>query len=307
MEFQKYQHIERFGTDEVENIELGTVYLFSKIDGTSGSVWKDGENICAGSRRRQLTLEDDNAGFYDYILYKNENIHKFLEKYPQHRLFGEWLVKHSLQTYREDAWRKFYIFDVAIEKENINHENEFYLQYLPYTEYQPLLEEFNLDYIPPLAIITNGTYDKFVSYLEQNVFLIEDGKGAGEGIILKNWGYRNKYGRQTWAKIVRSEFKEKHAKIMGAPEMLGKQMIEDIAVTEFCTVALIDKTYHKIITECDGWSSKYIPRLLETVYYDLITEEIWHILKKYKYPTINFTTLRYFVISKIKEIKKELF
>ena len=32
MEFRKYQHIERFGTDEVDGIEIGTTYVFPKID-----------------------------------------------------------------------------------------------------------------------------------------------------------------------------------------------------------------------------------------------------------------------------------
>lgn len=37
MEFNKYQHIERFGTDEVENIEFGRCFIFYKIDGT---IWR---------------------------------------------------------------------------------------------------------------------------------------------------------------------------------------------------------------------------------------------------------------------------
>jgi len=36
MEFRKYQHIERFGTDEVDGIEFGKCYIFYKIDGTIG-------------------------------------------------------------------------------------------------------------------------------------------------------------------------------------------------------------------------------------------------------------------------------
>ena len=39
MEFLKYQHVERVGTSEVENIELGTCYVFPKIDGTNASIW----------------------------------------------------------------------------------------------------------------------------------------------------------------------------------------------------------------------------------------------------------------------------
>ena len=32
MDFRKYQHIERFGTTEVDGIELGKCYVFPKID-----------------------------------------------------------------------------------------------------------------------------------------------------------------------------------------------------------------------------------------------------------------------------------
>lgn len=39
MEFRKYQHVERFGTVETENIQVGVCYIFPKIDGTNSSVW----------------------------------------------------------------------------------------------------------------------------------------------------------------------------------------------------------------------------------------------------------------------------
>lgn len=69
MNFVRYQHIERFGADEVENIELGICHVFPKIDGTNGSVWLgDDGKIQAGSRNRILSLDDDNAGFYAAII-----------------------------------------------------------------------------------------------------------------------------------------------------------------------------------------------------------------------------------------------
>ena len=49
---------------ETDGIELGKVYVFPKIDGTNGSVWIDDGIIKAGSRNRELTLDNDNAGFY---------------------------------------------------------------------------------------------------------------------------------------------------------------------------------------------------------------------------------------------------
>lgn len=47
MKFNKYMHIERFGADEVEDIEFGECYIFYKIDGTNGSVWMDEGKIKA--------------------------------------------------------------------------------------------------------------------------------------------------------------------------------------------------------------------------------------------------------------------
>ena len=81
MEFQKYQHIERFGTDEVDGIELGECYVFPKIDGTNSSVWLEDGQIKAGSRNRELTLENDNAGFYNSVI-NDERIKGFLAEYP---------------------------------------------------------------------------------------------------------------------------------------------------------------------------------------------------------------------------------
>src|SRR3990167_2374121 len=105
-EFRPYMHVERYGNDEVQGIELGECYVFPKLDGTNASVWNGGGEIKAGSRTRELTLEQDNAGFYAAIL-ENDSIQEFLIYHPTKRLYGEWLVPHSLKTYREDAWRRF--------------------------------------------------------------------------------------------------------------------------------------------------------------------------------------------------------
>ena len=299
MEFEKYQHIERFGTIEVQGINDGMCYVFPKIDGTNASVWIEEYNdiryIGAGSRKRELTKESDNAGFYEWVT-RQGNIKEFLKQYPHLRLFGEWLVPHTLKTYREDAWRKLYVFDV--------HDGE---KYLSYDEYSTLLEDFKIEYIPPIVKIKNPTLERLTKYLDDNTFLIDDGNGVGEGIVIKNYEYRNKFGRQTWAKIVRNEFKEKHTKTMGVREVKEKKITEESIVSEYVTIALIEKEFAKISNEMDGWSSRYIPRLLNTVYYCLITEDAWNFVKKYKNPTIDFKTLQHYTTAKIKEIKPELF
>ena len=309
MEFKKYQHLERFGTTEVQNIELGTVYVFSKIDGTNASIWLNGKGeIQAGSRNRHLSLERDNAGFLEWVL-KQSNILDYLKENPTHRLFGEWLVPHSLKTYKQESWRNFYVFDVCTDKkqEEILHDGDDKLNYLRYENYKPLLKKHSINYIPPICKITNASYEQLINQLMKNVFLIEDGKGYGEGIVIKNYDFKNKYNRQSFAKIVTSEFKEKHAKVMGTSEIKGKKMIEEEIAKEFVTKALCEKVYAKIVNEKGEWNAKFVPRLLNTVYYDLVKEDCWNFVKRFKNPTINFKTLQHFVFKRIKELLPNIF
>lgn len=300
MEFKKYQHLERYGNDGVDGVAVGDCYIFPKIDGTNASVWLDEEgNIKAGSRNRELTLEKDNAGFYLYVL-KNKKFKDYLTKHPNHRLYGEFLVPHSLKTYREDAWRKFYVFDVTIDKDDG-------VEYIPYDLYKPMLEQYELDYIPPIAKIRNPSYEALIKSLDKNEFLIEDGQGRGEGIVVKNYDFYNKYNRQVWAKIVTTEFKEKHVKAMGYNEIKEKKMVEEMIIDDFATDAFIEKEYAKIVNEKGGWKSQFIPMLLGKIFSELIKEESWNILKKYKNPKIDFKVLNNLLIQKIKTVKSEIF
>lgn len=304
MEFKKYQHLERFGTDEVENIELGECYIFSKLDGTNGSVWLSDGELQAGSRNRHLSLDKDNAGFLAWVL-QQENIKRYLTDNPTLRLFGEWLIPHSLQTYRTDAWRQFYVFDVAIDREP-EHEGDDGLKYLPYDEYAPSLSAYGITHIPPICKLTNGSYEQFVGQLQNSVYLIADGCGQGEGIVIKRYDFRNRYGRTTWAKIVSNEFKEQHVRAMGANELKGEKLIEEEIANEYVTPALVEKEHAKIVLD-GGWTSRQIPRLLNTVYYSVVTEECWNFVKKHKNPKIDFGRLQHFVFNKVKGHKPELF
>ncbi|MEO6901592.1 MAG: RNA ligase family protein [Bacteroidia bacterium] len=299
MDFKRYMHLERFGTTEVQNIELGKVYVFPKIDGTNASVWLNNKGeIQSGSRKCHLSENSDNAGFYNWVI-KQHNILEYLKENPTHRLFGEWLVPHSLKTYRQDAWRKFYVFDVAIDNEDEN-------DYLHYDFYKPLLESKGISYITPICIINNASYEQLINQLMKNTFLIEDGKGYGEGIVIKNYDFKNKFGKNIFAKIVTSEFKEKHKEVMGASEINGKQMVEEEIAKEFVTTALIEKVYSKIENE-SGFSGRNIPELLNTVFYDVIKEDSWQFIKKHKNPTINFKTLQHFIFAEIKLKKPNIF
>ena len=293
MKFEKYQHIERFGTDEVDGIECGECYVFPKIDGTNSSLWVDDGEIKAGSRNRELSLDKDNAGFLEAIK-DDGRVKAFFAEYPTLRLFGEWLVPHTLKTYRSDAWRRFYVFDVMDGE-----------KYLHYNQYKLTLEKHGLEFIPPICIVNNGTDETFIKALEKNTYLIQDGSGVGEGVVVKRYDYINKFGRQTWAKIVTSEFRERHTKTMGAPILEGELTAERRYIDDFCTEALIEKEYAKIALE--GWRSEKIPQLLGVCFNALVTECVWEAVKRYKYPKIDYKLLSRLCTERVKRVKADLF
>jgi hypothetical protein len=68
----------------------------------------------------------------------------------------------------------------------------------------------------------------------------------------------------------------------------------------------VEKEFAKIEV-ADGWTSKMIPRLLNTVYYSLVKEESWNFIKEHKNPTIDYRKLMHFVFNEVKTKKPELF
>ncbi len=306
-EFRPYMHIERYGNDEVQGIEIGELTIFPKLDGTNASIWatsvspEEWDYRC-GSRTRELTLDRDNAGFLATARETEQvglgrRFLNFVNGHPNLRLYGEWLVPHTLKTYRDDVWKRFWVFDV------FNNETD---QYLSYETYKPLLEANELDYIPPLGTIKGGDYEYFIHLLKQNVFFIEDGKGIGEGIVLKNYNFTNTFGNTVWAKIINNEFKEQHHRTMGEPSHEHKVLEEEIA-KQYVTEALCTKSYAKIVNSNAGWTSRLIPSLLTLVYHDVIVEEIYNIVNIKPPPTINFGVLKHYVVSQIKQCLPHLF
>jgi len=294
MDFIKYQHVERFGSSETNGIDVGMCYVFPKIDGTNSQLWFDDNCLQAGSRNRKLSIDNDNAGFYSWAL-KQDKILRFFKENPNIRLFGEWLVPHTLKTYKKTAWNNFYVFDVMDVSGN----------YIPYEIYKEVLDNFCIDYIPPICKIENPTYERLIGLLEKNTYLIEDCCGTGEGIVIKNYDYINKFCRVTWAKIVKNEFKTSHQKC-SVSEIKENKIIEEEIVKRFVTTSLVEKEFAKIENDC-GWNSKQIPRLLNTVFYCLITEECWNFIKEFKNPTVDFKRLSFFTTQRIKEILPQIF
>ena len=301
MEFKKYQHVSRLGAQDTEGILEGKVVVMPKIDGTNGSLFLgDDGKVHAGSRRKELDDFQDNQGFYGNF-HKDPRIVAYLEKHPTHRLFGEYLKPHSLRTYKDDAWNKFYVFDVC-------EDNGDDYRYIPFEEYKPLLEEFEIDYIPTLAVLENPTCDQIAKLAEENTFLIKEGMGYGEGIVCKNFDYVNKFGHIVWAKLIHNEFNNKGSKVKGKMNAEDSTPIEMRIADRYLSKFVVDKEYQKIINENPNIEKRVlIPKLINTVYHTLVTEEMWNVTKDFKNPTVNFKSLQNESRNKVIQFKPDLF
>jgi hypothetical protein len=318
----------------VHDIDLGTIHVFPKLDGTNASVWLDSEGVVqCGSRKRVLSEEKDNAGFWAWVNSSCESAIKLrmlVQTMPQAVIYGEWLVPHSLKTYRDDAWRRFWIFDVY------SHAGE---KYVPFDDYGPAFEELGLDVIHPLVTAENPSANQLAEMLQRNSFLVQDNAGIGEGIVIKNYLWKNKHGRQPWAKIVSNEFKAANSKAFGPAHVKGERDVCAEIVAELATEDFVRKEFAKVVWDVardeetelladnidvdkvpggrrpmENWTPfiirlrhKVIPRFLGTVFYTLVTEEIKVILKKWKNPTVDFSRLNKLLTLRCKEVLTEVF
>jgi hypothetical protein len=291
--FQKYIHLERWGTEEVRGLQepmANNLYIFPKLDGTNASLWcdKEGEAIGCGSRRRKLSAGDDNRGFYA-LFHSDKELRLYLSKFPNYIFYGEWLVSHTIKTYLDEAWGKFYVFDV------FDRETESFLSYEDYRHMVEGMASINnkIVLLPPLAVAKKLSTEDIKKSADTNYYLMKEGE-VGEGVVIKSYGYINQYGRTVWAKYVRSEFTAKHIAEMGPRVINSVDSVEEKIVSKYVTEHLVLKTVEKLRDKY-GFEgtlpSRCIAELLQTVYYDLITEELWQIIKEYSSPTINFKQL----------------
>ena len=296
MEYKSYQHIEKLGREECDGILNGTVTIQPKIDGTNSVVWLgDDGNVRAGSRKRELSLDNDNAGFMNQII-DDENIKSYLHKHPNHYVYGEYLVPHTIRTYDCDAWKKFYIFDVFELNDN-------YGRYLSYDEYVPLLEEFNLTYIPEIVRLENPSIEEVADCIKKTHYLMPEG-ATPEGVIAKNYGYKNKWGHVVWGKIVAEEFYDRKTMLRTKNhENKNEEKFEKKIANEYITEVLIRKEYAKVLNEYPSAKrNEIIGRTLTSVYESFIEEDLLTVVRKNRKCTISFLKMKTESDNRVKEI-----
>ena len=272
MTFVKYMHVERLteGNTEVDGILNGKVYIYPKLDGSNHCIWYDEDRaeIRCASRNQVLTSEYDSTKFvHTYYLTHKEKIDELMQDFKNLVFYGEFMNPHVIRYYTEDTWYDWFVFDVF---------NKDTLKWMTYEEYAPILDRYGISYIPPIAILENPITDALNECVMNNHYHTTD-DNIGEGIVIKNYEFVNRYGRTTWAKIVRDEFKTASK---AKPGTCGRVVItrEDTLVDKYLTPDFVAKEYYKFVDERGDWNDRMIPGLIQQV-----LSEWW---KDYSYDVI---------------------
>jgi len=290
--FKKYPKIHRVGKEEVEGILIGECHIQEKLDGANAQIWIDkrGEITC-GSRNRELT--EGFNGFVDYVK-TNEPIRKLLADNPTYRLYGEWLVRHTI-GYSELAYKKFYLFDITEVKDGEEVE-----EFKTMAEVYDIAGRYGIHTPEYLGVYKNPALEELKPLVGKSVL-----GEKGEGIVIKNFSFRDKWGNHNYAKIVTEAFKENNAITFGGNNKHSESYWEMYVVNKYITLPRVQKVMHKIQPTIDEkLDLQHCPRIANSVYHDMLPEEIWEIAGKVE--TLNFKKLRALSMRKAIQIYKDI-
>lgn len=282
MEFRKYEKIHRLGKEETDGILFGDIHVMEKIDGANLSIWVGEDmNIHIGSRTREIT--EGFNGAVDYVR-EHPGIKKLLLENPTYRLYGEWLVKHTI-SYKETSYKKFYLFDIRTENGFMDPEIVV-----------AIAKEYGIDHAHYHGKFRNPSYEEVEKLAGQSIL-----GDKGEGVVIKNMDFVNKFGDLCYAKIVTEQFTEDNSVVFGGNNRNAFNYWEIYVSNKYITLERVRKIMQKTQPLVDErLDMKHIPRICNSVYHDMLTEEIWEIQKNV--PVINLKVLQRVCFKKAKAI-----
>lgn len=264
--FRKYESVVRYGKKRTEEIVAPGEYItiWEKLDGANASFkLVDGE-IKAYSRNQELDGSNTLRGFYDWAVNTLDKS-KLREGITY---YGEWLVPHKV-VYNEDAYRKFYLFDVL----KING------YYASSDSVRLMARSLGCELAPILYEGEFRSIDHIVSFVGNSKFGEE-----GEGVVVKNIIKKNMESAP-YLKFVSKKFSE-----MQMIPTKSKSVGIDGTVEGMLNVPRVEKLINKLIDEGKVPSEldftdmgTLLKALGSSVYDDIIEEELDTILAKIKH------------------------
>ena len=285
MKYQSYQHIERLSKinnefSDFNDMPTHSIDLFEKMDGANCFVSydPDSDSWVTGSRKRQISVQNDTAGFAAYVNYADDDHIKDLLLFlkdtgGRYGVYGEWMgiskFLGSIKYYVPNALG-FHVFDVYDDAED---------RYLSYDEYSVMFEDYKfIRYVPRIDTVSAIDAEVLADVAKSATYMLPEGK-VGEGIVIKDYDYRT-YGRQQFFKLVLDEFfEQKRKNRRERPQLEGG--IEPVLVDKFVTVSEIEKSRAKTLVRLgeDTQLNRVLPMTMELVFHDLVQENGYELAK----------------------------
>jgi len=271
-EIKKYTDIIRLGHNSTIGVlnEGDYITITEKIDGANASfVLNENKEIDCFSRESQVTEKETLRGYYGWI---KENINPQLLN-PQYRYFGEYLCSHKVK-YKPEFYQKLYLFNIYDEESQ---------EYLSDDIMRNEAERLGIKTVPLLYEGKYISFEHLMSFVGKSDMALE----YGEGIVVKNVKYKNKYGRQVFVKLVHADFIE--IQKQRPPKDPNKPLTAEQEFINMClTKARVEKLLHKLVDEGvieEGFGLEEMSIILKNlgnrVYEDIIKEESEYLPENY--------------------------
>lgn len=237
-EIKKYTDVTRYGKSNTIGVlkEGDIISITEKIDGANSSFCKDDSStigVSCYSRNQILTEENRLRGYYDWVL---DNIVPIKEELnPSYRYFGEWLCSHKV-VYKEEAYHNFYMFSIWDENEE---------QYLSDDMVRSEAKRLGLKTPEYFYCGEYQSFEHLMSFVGKSNLTKEP--NTGEGVVIKNVNYFDKYGRQMFVKLVSERFAEVQKQKLPKNPNVNLKVVE--LIKSVLTKARVSKLIHKMVDE----------------------------------------------------------
>lgn len=266
---RKYNSIERYGKRGTHDVleSGGYIVIFEKLDGANSSIqFVDGEIKCF-SRNTELNETETLRGFYNWATDHFSNC----IREEGLILYGEWLCPHKLDY--GDNKNKFYLFDVYDSDKE---------EYLGLADIRLIARDYDLLMAPVFYEGAFRSTEHVLSFVGKS----ELGE-IGEGVVVKNYTHRNRFGEQSFVKFVSDAFAEKAKTKKHTVKNSNDPLTEFIVST--LTEARVSKLIHKLVDENklnEDYAIEDMGTILKglgsSVFDDIVKEELDELLKVLK-------------------------
>lgn len=279
MEQKKFMDIERvkfpneLTVGNIDGFEVGDdIVIQAKLDGSNAGIAynPDTGKLVAYSRKNELRYDMTLNGFWNMVQLMNPEP---FSKYPDYVFFGEWLTSHTIK-YVQDAYKKFYFYDVYDKKNQI---------YLPQTTVKQLAEELGFNYVYTFYVGNFISWEHCMTFMKEHTGLEIN---QSEGVIVKNQTkLNNPNTRQPfYLKLVNEAFseikKDNHKKKVEDPQHIKEREAAQAIVDQVVTKRRVEKEIQKMIdegilpTQIEAKDMKIVAQNLpKRIYDDCVKEE----------------------------------